>query len=66
MSDYSKIEQSIDHLMTIGVDFSAHRMRLLLDVAKAAGRIYDRPMHSQSDEDRMREALTALQEHCDE
>ena len=40
----------------------ADRLEKYMRVTEAARRIYNRPTHNQSDEDRMREALAALDE----
>jgi hypothetical protein len=77
MTDFKHIEEQIAWLRKVPRHHvplaywemcceAADTMQALLDVARAAGRIYNRPIHNQSDEDRLRDDLAKLQEQSDE
>lgn len=89
MTDFKHVEEQIGQLRRAGDYYNlqdhpvedtimcvcADTMQALLDVAEAAERIYNRPIHKtsfvphiltlQSDEDRLRDALAKLQEQSD-
>ena len=66
MTDLTRIEESINHLWTIGEDCSAQRMQALLDVARAANRHVECDQNNMPDSDlywdRLIEALAKLEE----
>ncbi|MHA2047106.1 MAG: hypothetical protein ACW99G_20130 [Candidatus Thorarchaeota archaeon] len=62
MTDFKHVEQQIAELESLHLFGYATTMQALLDAARAAGRIYNRPIHNQSDEDRLRDDLAKLQE----